>query len=489
MQISLVMTALVLLLASGVSLGQQAETGGEEGMRRVSPWGDGPPPWVKDGKVDEEARKAFFAKRAAAGNVAGGMTSPGQRPPENATPEERKAFWQQRAAERAAAESGVAERPAGQGGSRPPASANSTNSTNLTNEHAGHGGPMTNPGASADASVPAGAARWGSGARGGGGRGVGVLWLSDAAPFKRDGKGGSRHGSGGKPSGSGSGMGGMGRMGEVGKDGVPIKRVWLNTGSNPKTARPATAEESALVQGPDGKTSEIVVDPHGGPYNVKVPTPAQGCYNVYFSRRALEQDTLNVTLAKAEVVSASMGHSMPKDEAARLVMPRTDARIPVEIVRERKDKETLFTRLNYGDEIVFQVLQAGKPVQNARVTFTSGQGWSNSVQSDEDGRAAFTLIRDYYPDDWSLFDKRHRENYLVSASFTTPEAGEYQGGKYASSRYSVTLSGAYYPGMADYESYSSGLMVGTAGLLFTGSSVWLYRRRRVKPYKEVRFDE
>ena len=243
------------------------------------------------------------------------------------------------------------------------------------------------------------------------------------------------------------------------------------------------------VQGPDGNTSEIAVEPHGGPYNVKFPIPVQGSYNIYFSRRALEQDTLNVSLAKAEVMSASMGHSTPKDEAARLVVPRTESRMPAEIVRERKDKETPFTRLNYGDEIAFQILRGGQPVQNARVTFTSGQGWSNSVQSDEDGRAVFTLIRDYYPDDWNLFDKRHRETYLVAASFSTPEAGEYQGGKYASTRYTATLSGAYYPGMADYESYSSGLMVGTAGLLFTGSSVWLYRRRRVKPYKEVRFDE
>lgn len=421
MQISLVMTALVLLLASGVSLGQHAETGGDEGMRRVSPWGDDPPPWVKDGKVDEEARKAFFA-----------MNHGGQ------------------------GDSHAGKDPAKQGAAR-------------VRDSALMAGPNGRGGVASDS----GAAPWG------GGRET-LLWLTDA-PMQRDGKGGGRPGAGGRPTGTG--------MAEGGKDGMPTKRVWLRAGGSPKTARPATAEESALVQGPDGKTSEIAAEPHGGPYNVKFPTPAQGSYNIYFSRRALSQDTLNVSLAKAEVMSASMGHGTSKDAAARLVVPRTESRMPAEIVRERKDKETPFTRLNYGDEIAFQILRGGKPVQNARVTFTSGQGWSNSVQSDEDGRAVFTLIRDYYPDDWNLFDKRHRETYLVAASFSTPEAGEYQGGKYASTRYTATLSGAYYPGMADYESYSSGLMVGMAGLLFTGSSVWLYRRRRVKPYKEVRFDE
>lgn len=409
-----------------------------------------------------DERRAFYQKRAAEREAWGETsTALAPRPLENTTPEEKRAYWRKRAAAREAAQGGTPARGA----------------------HAGHEAGMGRPTDTGHAA--AGAPHW----SGSGGRGDGVLWLTDAAPFKRDGKGGGRPGSGGKPAGAGMAGGQMGGMGEGGKDAVPTKRVWLRAGGNPKTARPATAEESALVQGPDGKTSEIAVEPHGGPYNVKFPTPAQGSYTVYFSRRALERDTLTVSLAKAEVMAASMGHGTPKDVAARLVMPRTESRIPVEIVRERKDKETPFTRLNYGDEIAFQVLKAGVPVQNARVTFTSGQGWSNSAQSDEDGRATFTVIRDYYPRDWSLFDKRHRETYLVAASFSTPEAGEYQGGPYASTRYTATLSGAYYPGTSDYESYSDGLLVGGVGLLFTGTSVWWFRRRRVRPYREVRFDD
>jgi len=418
MRITPVMAAIALLLTSGASLAQAAEAGHEE-----------------------SAGKAFFEKRAAeraAVAPAKTMNHGGQ------------------------GDAHAGNNPAKQGAAR-------------VRDSASMAGPHGRGGAASD-----------SGAAPGSGGRESLLWLTDA-PMQRDGKGGGRPGAGGRP--AGAGMTGMGGMAEGGKDGVPTKRVWLRAGSNPKTARPATAEESALVQGPDGNTREIAAEPHGGPYNVKFPTPAQGSYNVYFSRRALAQDTLNVSLAKAEVMSASMRHGTSKDAAARLVVPRTESRMPAEIVRERKDKETPFTRLNYGDAIAFQILRGGQPVQNARVTFTSGQGWSNSVQSDEDGRAVFTLIRDYYPDDWDLFDKRHRKTYLVAASFSTPEAGEYQGGKYAATRYTATLSGAYYPGMADYESYSSGLMVGMAGLLFTGSSVWLYRRRRVKPYQEVRFDD
>ncbi len=344
--------------------------------------------------------------------------------------------------------------------------------------------------AGSSGSTPNGA---GGPSRWGGGRDA-VLWLTDA-PIKRDGKGAGRHGmggaggsSGGKP-GSALGMAGMSGMGEAGPDGVPTKRVWLRAGGNPLTARPATGEETAFVLGPGGKPAEVKVEPHGGPYNIKFPMPQLGYYNVYFLRRTLEQDTLAISTAKAEIARGVMGQSGDSAEQARLTAPMTDARVPAEIVRLRKDKEGLFTRINYGDEITFQVLKAGKPVQNARVTFTSGQGWSNSAQSDEDGQAVFTVIRDYYPGRWELFEKRHRETYLVSASFTTPDSGEQAGGKYASTRYTATLSGAYYPGMADYESYSSGLMIGMAGLVLTGGSVYLFRRRRVKPFREVQFDE
>lgn len=363
----------------------------------------------------------------------------------DADPAARRAYWQKRAAERAA----QAQADAASADGRPATGSR----ISLGND---------DPGA----------------ARRGGGR-DGVLWLTDAPPA-RAGRPGGWRGAGGM-----AGMGDMSAMGEGGR--VPKKRVWLRLGGNPLTARPATGEETALLLAPGGKASELPVEPHGGPYNVTFPTPDLGCYNVYLVRRVVAGDGLDVAVAKTEVVRGEMGRGGGTDPA--LVAAATDARVPVEIVRERKGQEGLFTRINYGDTVIFRVLRAGRPVQDARVTFTSGRGWSNNVQSDADGRAAFTVIRDYYPDSWSLFDKRHRETWLVAASFATPEAGEYQGGKYASTRYAATLSGAYYPGVADYESYASGLMIGLTGLLFTGTGVWLYRRRRVKPFREVRFDD
>jgi hypothetical protein len=440
------------------------ETQGTGEAARRPPWGDGTPPWVKDGQVDEAVRAAWRAKRALSSGKAGTAG-----PPADASPEERRAYRRQRAAERAAAAAPAAkEAQVGHGGDHP---------------HGGH-----DAGNHAGTAAPAGDDRSGVAPRWGGARDA-TLWLTDAPP-SRGGRPGGWSGGHGEGHGGGTGSrpqgdGGM-NMAENGADGVPGKRVWLRQGNNPLTARPATGEETALLLAPDGKASEVPAEPHGGPYNVTFPMPELGYYNVYLLRRTLDQDTLGILAAKVETARAGMGHGGGSEVS---VAPRLDARVPVEILRERKAKEALFTRVNYGDEIAFQVLKGGRPVQNARVTFASGQGWSNSVQSDEDGRAVFTVIRDYYPRDWPLFDKRHRETWLVTASFMTPEAGEYQGGKYASTRYTATLSGAYYPGVADYESYSDGLLIGLAGLLFTGTGVYVYRRRRVRPFREVRFDD
>ena len=335
--------------------------------------------------------------------------------------------------------------------------------------HAGHMMPMAAP------TAPAAASGRPRGMRGGG---DGVLWLSDQAP-RRDG--------GGRPGGARGGMAGMDDMGMGGAPGrIPNKRLWLRSGSNPQTAGSLPASEPVLLLDAQQQASTLEVEAHGGPYNVTFPMPEPGVYNAYFVRRAVDQETVAVTVAKAEVMR-SAGHSKVEGEA-QLMVPRTDSRVPVEIVRERKDGEGLFTRINYGDTIRFQVLRDGKPVQNARVSFTSGQGWSNSVLSDEDGRAGFVVIRDYFPE-WREFDRRHRETFVVSASFPVDQAGDWQGSTYRNVRYTTTLAGAYYPSAEDYESYAWGLGIAVVALLFSGTAVYLYRRRRVRPYREVSFDE
>ncbi len=414
----------------------------------------------------------------------------GPRPQADASDEEKRAFWRARAAERRQAEAAplAAEAAAPAAEKAPPAADTRPGKpaasqlpaarAQAVDPHAGHTMPMAAP--TAPAAAAQGRPR---GMRGGG---DGVLWLSDQAP-RRDGGGRPGGARGGNPMAAMGGAGGMDDMGMGGAPGrIPNKRLWLRSGSNPQTAGSVPASEPVLLLDAQQQASSIDVEAHGGPYNVTFPMPEPGVYNAYFVRRAVDRETLAVTVAKAEVMR-SAGHAKVEGED-QLMVPRTDARVPVEIVRERKEKEGLFTRINYGDVLAFQVLRDGKPVQNARVTFTSGQGWSNSVQSDEDGRASFVVIRDYFPE-WREFDRRHRETFVVSASFPLDQAGEWQGTPYRDVRYTTTLAGAYYPAIEDYESYAWGLGIAVVALLFSGTAIYLYRRRRVRPYREVSFDE
>lgn len=271
-----------------------------------------------------------------------------------------------------------------------------------------------------------------------------------------------------------------------------MKRLWPRSGNDP--------QKSGFAREDDGATTELLlVTPRGKPEGEPLPMPAeshaglafempaQGYYRVYHTTRKLKGDVLSVSSAKAEV--ANFGHGGDEEEQARaLLAPRFLESAPIEIVRERNPGERVFFQLKSGDEQAFVVLQKGLPLQGARVRFISHQGWSKEAVSDEQGRVSFQVVRDYFPA-WREFQKRFKATYLVIADAQAAEIGSFKDQPYTSVRYQATLSGSYYPSPDDYTSYAWGLGIGSLVVLFCGVSIYLYRRRRVKPYQEVRFDE
>lgn len=352
-----------------------------------------------------------------------------------------------------------------------------------------HGDALANANASAKGmpamkGMPAETSR--SGGRSGGMpmgmRGGGALWLSDTPPMRGDGARGSRGGMGG--------MGGMEMGGERGKPAV--KRLWLRSGNDPQRSgfaqEDADAPAEMLLVTPNGKAEgeplSASSDDHKG---LSFEMPTQGFYRLYLTSRKLQGDTLNVNVAKAEI--ANFGHGGDPDEAARAMLAtRYLESAPLEIVRERKPDEKKFFQLKSGEEQAFVVLKNGLPLQGARVRFVSYQGWSKEAVSDEQGRVSFQIIRDYFPS-WDEFQKRFKATYLVIAETSASETGKYQDKPYTSVRYQASLPGNYYPSPDDYLSYAWGLGIGLLITLFCGVAVYLYRRRRVKPYQEERFDE
>jgi hypothetical protein len=312
-----------------------------------------------------------------------------------------------------------------------------------------------------------------------GARSGGVLWLSDIPPMRGDGVRGSR--------------GGMGSMDMGGGWGKPaVKRLWLRAGGDPQ--RSGYAQEDA-----DSQVETLLVTPNGKPEGEPLPSsnddrkglsfemPTQGYYRLYLTSRKLQGDTLNVNVAKAEI--ANFGHGGDEEEAAKAMQAtRYSESASMEIVRERKADEKKFFQLKSGEDQAFIVLKKGLPLQGARVRFVSHQGWSKEEVSDEQGRVSFQIIRDYYPP-WEDFQKRFKATYLLIAEANAAETGKYQDKFYTNVRYQASLAGNYYPSPNDYQSYAWALGEGMLILFVCGGAVYLYRRRRVKPYLEERFHE
>lgn len=311
----------------------------------------------------------------------------------------------------------------------------------------------------------------------------GTLWLSDMPPMRGDAV---------RPEGTrgGGGMPGMAMGGE--RSGPPTKRLWLRAGNDPQKSgfarEDAEAMPEILLVRPGGKSEGEPLPPaEEGKRNLAFTMPGQGFYRVYATTRKLQGDTLHVNVAKAEV--AHFTHDGDEEERAKTITAsRVLETAPIEIVRERQPDEKFFFRLRSGDEQAFIVLQKGLPVAGARVRFVSHAGWSKEAVSDEQGRVSFQVIRDYFPP-WQEFQKRFRATYLVIAEANAAESGSYKDQPYANVRYQASFSGGYSPAPDDYRSYTWGLGIGLLITLFCGVAIYLYRRRRVKPFQEVHFDE
>ncbi len=302
---------------------------------------------------------------------------------------------------------------------------------------------------------------------------AGTLWLSDQSPHAGHG-GGHSHG-------------GPVQM----RRGIYYKQMWLRNGATP-------ADSGYLVMGTkfsplilmdtkgDIKELKIKKDKQHGMLNVDFPMPDEGFYNAYISHTWIDQNVRQIQIAKAEVLKHSCreGHDNVQEKMPLKYNPD----IPLEMVRERIPHENFHSKLSYGDKVTFTVLRNGKPQSGAEVTMTTAQGWTNQQTSDSQGRVSFKMIRDYFPP-WSMFNKRFPQPYMVSADYQTTEAGDADGQRYDATLYRASYSGNYYPSESDYQSYAYGLMIGTFALVFSGLAVYLYRRRRNRPYREVRFDE
>lgn len=269
-----------------------------------------------------------------------------------------------------------------------------------------------------------------------------------------------------------------------------VKRLWLRQGNDPGKAGYVPGESGAgAIQVIDahGKRSSITQTPQAGLAHARCQLDELGFYNAYLSRRSVRDGVLRVQLAKAEMLKGTCCMKVGELDPVQQQAIRDPAQ-PLEIVREHEADEKLFTRIVSGDKVKVTVYRLGQPLPRARVTMLTQQGWQKKVVTDAAGRAEFTVIRDYFPD-WKDFKRRTKETFVLVAETETDEGGALAGQAYARTHYQATLSGKYQLSPYDYKSYAWGLGVTLFVVVFGGVAVYLFRRRRVKPFREVRFDE
>lgn len=268
------------------------------------------------------------------------------------------------------------------------------------------------------------------------------------------------------------------------------KRLWMRLGDDPAKAVYVRAEEVATevdLLDAQGKRRRIELARAGGFAQLQCELEEMGFYNAYLTRKVVSDGVLNVQLAKAELLKGSCCGKMGEVDPAQL-KAISDPTQPLEIVREHEPDEKLFTRIVSGDKLVLTVNRLGQPLAGAQVTMLTQQGWQKKASADANGRVEFTMIRDYFPK-WSDFKRRTKETFVLVAEAQADEPGELQGQAYSKVHYQATLSGKYQVSPYDYKSYAWGLGVTLFVIIFGGLGVYIYRRRRVKPYKEVRFNE
>lgn len=264
------------------------------------------------------------------------------------------------------------------------------------------------------------------------------------------------------------------------------KQVWLRSGDDPRSASYIGGVQGSLVlKSQAGNLPEVSFSEEKGTTTARLNFPDLGFYNAYWMQQAVHDGMLHVQIAKAELLHGTCcAKAVDEEEVAK---PIVNGSLPLDLVREHYPDEGLFTRITSGDTVNFTVLAQGAPVSGAKVTMISYKGWRGSEISDASGRVLFTMIRDYYPS-WLEFKKRHKQTYLMTAELAVPEQVTVDGVTYQSAHYITTLAGNYYPSPHDYRSYAWGLGIALFVIVFGGLAVYLYRRRRLKPYKEERID-
>ncbi|MFT7824270.1 MAG: nitrous oxide reductase accessory protein NosL [Sulfurimonas sp.] len=294
-----------------------------------------------------------------------------------------------------------------------------------------------------------------------------VVYFTDTNPAAKKRGGGHMHG------------GSWGR--------VPTKKVWPVFADGSDTLSCLSDINAALyVLDANLNTIKAKQSRGRGCRSVSFKMPENGYYNLFYTAKTVDGDTLYLSTAKYEYMRFNHSNDAVYDEEK--MSAHTIKEVPFDILRVREEGETFYHRLYSGDKIRAKVLLEGKPLKGADLTLSTKSRWSKTVKTDKEGIAVLVLLKDYFPE-WNRFDKRHKNKFMLTASYTQNIQGVLDGNTYNKIKYTATYPSVYYPGTSEYKSYAYGLSAAMVTMIVSGFVIYWYRRRREKPFKEVNFDE
>ncbi len=255
------------------------------------------------------------------------------------------------------------------------------------------------------------------------------------------------------------------------------KVLWLRQGEDIATSTYVKKSHAPLILLDPKKNIQTINFKNRSYAEAVFKMPDEGFYNLFMNNSFVENNILHSITAKKETLNHSCreGHDGVKEK----MFPNAYDVAPIDIIRERMPKERFHTHVTSGDFVSYLILKSGKPLQNASVTLVTQKGWKKTLNTDEEGRVTYEMIRDYYPV-WHEFKRRTRENFLLIVEYTQAQSGTLDGMAYDTIKYKATASGSYYPSTKDYQSYLYGLLIGLFAFCATLLAVYFHRKKRVK---------
>lgn len=265
------------------------------------------------------------------------------------------------------------------------------------------------------------------------------------------------------------------------KNVIPTKEFWLIYGKNleHKNILPPdqTAKNQIFYYDTKQNLKEIVLKKVKGKTTYNIEIPSSGYYNLYAMSEAQQGEKHLHKIAKLEYLRGSHGGEDIYSEDIKKPLFTDKTKIDLMRIKDAEE-DSFFYRHSVGDTLTFKATFENKPLKNATLLLSMQSGWSKTVKTDKEGVAKFTIIRDYFPKSGE-FDKRHKEEMLVTLTHSASENEEYL----------LTYPLSFYPSSSDYLSKGYALLIIIFTLFLSGYIVYRFRQNRTRPFSELRYEE